>query len=750
MAVLLAVPVFSSQLVSFQWSWTQGGGSGSQLGVALIHTLQLCVPWRLGRLIFSSSVTEVDKELAEVCSLRLFQTFASSLPLLVLETYLLQTTDDVLEHPLLLAAALGALLSGAWGLATYRKQRREYAYVTSFVAWPGTLLKVLWRCGELGSRVLILALFAGLYRYWVLLVIGLHALTMYIWLLGESALRHGGKIPGKEVAKLALSAYLFVFCYLNVLDKPSRYRAATFYFMQGLEGAVLVVLWLMEDPNKSRHLPLTVGAAGAFVVGLLMAVLYYNCFHLKAAHVGQPHQDTHYIHTCINCQLSCCVKHSMKMQRPFSPDWWEVKEQAKTEDGSPAPSDFSSASQTKGPQPPLNKAPARLAVSARSHYINPTFAYGPARPGPWDDSVSSTVFTDSQYLSEFTVDTHSQSHYGTGSEFVWDDYDMRRQSAPDLIDGDSLQTEHPAHQRSDSGFSASHSESKPSLVRTHLEPGVYTTDESDFGYTPAVYRGRPKGHYRHGSMDILYRRRRQDADSGESDHFSQSSVCSYPSSLPSRRPRHHLSREQKRLRRQAQQQNQRALQGDPSANPNALQPDTRHARRPKDKAGVHKKGHPQLTQQLSDTPLLIDTGVIDKMSVRATTPHQRSSRENSADEGRSPRRPDSKQQHTSHLTEQTLEQIIADVSKIAQSLTEAHLDKRTTDKAVPPKIPHRTRKDPLKQSSESDSGISKETDISVKGKLGQESSSLNDLPDTAHSNDESSSRRQGRQRPVWF
>ncbi len=531
---LLAVPTFTVQLMSYQW-YGKGSDCVHQVTVALLHTILLGIPWRYGRLIVSNKVTRIDKEISEASSLRVVLAFTSSLPMIVVEAYNVLNAPSLLDHVLVMTASLVAIISVCWTCVTYRKRPNDYSYLVAIMSWPGTVLKLIWRIGEIGSRVLVLGLFAGLHHFWLFLVLTLHWITMLMWLIVDHMLRPGSKDKCKSFPYVLISSYMYIFSYLNVLDRKAKYRSVIFYCIMCFENAVLLILWIIYDDRVNLHIPVAVIMGSSFAISLIMAVVYYNCFHLKAFPTVKMDQHTAYIHTCINCRLSCCVKHELKMQRPYQTEWWNQPKQRHLADkhASEAPSDISSASKPRMPP-------------CAGQYVNPAFAH--RQYNSYLDDTFSTVYTDSQYLSEFTVD----SHYDTGSEFIWDNYDLKHRSAPDLIDATSTPNAPetaPIHQRSDSGFSASlsvQSDSRPH----YTDNSIYTTDDSDFSYDPRYHRYHVRAHWRRMSAEalnemskIFYRSRFEDPS--ESDFYSQSSVTSYPSSVPQRRPK--MYRDRKKL-----------------------------------------------------------------------------------------------------------------------------------------------------------------------------------------------------------
>lgn len=84
-------------------------------------------------------------------------------------------------------------------------------------------VQFLWRLGTVGARVISLTAYAAIYKYWVLLVLGLHWLSMLLWLHSPKNVFHGERMSPKRKAFLfALLAFVFTFEYVNLLENNHR------------------------------------------------------------------------------------------------------------------------------------------------------------------------------------------------------------------------------------------------------------------------------------------------------------------------------------------------------------------------------------------------------------------------------------------------------------------------------------------------------------------------------------------------
>lgn len=81
----------------------------------------------------------------------------------------------------------------------------------------------MWRLGTVGARVISLTAYAAIYKYWILLVLGLHWLCMLLWLHSPKNVFHGERMsPLRKSFLFALLAFVFTFEYVNLLENNHR------------------------------------------------------------------------------------------------------------------------------------------------------------------------------------------------------------------------------------------------------------------------------------------------------------------------------------------------------------------------------------------------------------------------------------------------------------------------------------------------------------------------------------------------
>lgn len=78
---------------------------------------------------------------------------------------------------------------------------------------------------------------------------------------------------------------IYLLCFLNVKDEPTRYKYCAFYVIAFVENTTLISLWYLRvagDPLRVTLwylVPSMAGVVGAFCAGMIFMFLYYRFFH---------------------------------------------------------------------------------------------------------------------------------------------------------------------------------------------------------------------------------------------------------------------------------------------------------------------------------------------------------------------------------------------------------------------------------------------------------------------------------------
>ncbi|XP_007517328.1 XK-related protein 5 isoform X2 [Erinaceus europaeus] len=290
LVLCVQLPGFLVQVLSFLWFQADGHQHLCQL--VLLHLLQLGVwkrHWNVTCMALQGKqdATQPGQLLlqeADLSALRLLEALLQTIPHLLLQTYILLASDLRAIVPGLSAACTWASLS--WALVCYVRVLSSMRSSAHSTPWVSLLCQQLWRMGMLGARVLCLALFCHTHHAWVLVVGGAHWLVMTFWLVAQQSDILDSTCHWRLFNLLVGAVYIF--CYLNFWDSPSRNRMATFYIIMLLENLVLLLLatsFFQGVPQTS--LWVAAGVLLGFLIGSVSLVLYYSLLHPHSKDIRQ-------------------------------------------------------------------------------------------------------------------------------------------------------------------------------------------------------------------------------------------------------------------------------------------------------------------------------------------------------------------------------------------------------------------------------------------------------------------------------
>lgn len=326
MVGILLLPTVLVQLVSVILLLEKRGDhltSCRSLGIAVLHILQLGFFWRYISLFHEVDPAWKAKDLADLSLLQMLHTFTSMLPLLFVQSFMIlnfQVTDG-----LSIATTALTFTASCWYIASFRRHHHSDSIGDIVLTWPGTIFRLLWRVGEMLSRIISLAVFTSVYYYWIFLILGLHGLTMLVCLC-TSVLGMFEKSGLSKCNKFFLGiivAYMYSFCFINTSSENTVFRYILFYIIMFLENAVLTAVWYIkadQSDGGTKVNTVVFISACSFFIGVISLIVYYKFFHVGST------SETDKSHVCdndgcINCRLSLCSKHNIKLQRPFSAGW---------------------------------------------------------------------------------------------------------------------------------------------------------------------------------------------------------------------------------------------------------------------------------------------------------------------------------------------------------------------------------------------------------------------------------------------
>ncbi|XP_076316645.1 XK-related protein 6-like [Tachypleus tridentatus] len=223
--------------------------------------------------------------------LSLFESFMESAPQLVLQIYILAkrgvVPNDLWTVGIQLASVASSLFELSWSLASYHRALRRSVEDKRNMTWVGTSIQFLWRYCTTAARVLSLALFASEYGYWMFPVCIGHWGIMTVWVMHQQTSfcdsETGEKRQCEEYLFNMVIGAVYLFCFLNVKDEPTRIKYLAYYIIVFIENLSMIVLWYVRtDPNVWYHLPALIGVFGSFALGIIFMQLYYRFCHPEA------------------------------------------------------------------------------------------------------------------------------------------------------------------------------------------------------------------------------------------------------------------------------------------------------------------------------------------------------------------------------------------------------------------------------------------------------------------------------------
>lgn len=213
--------------------------------------------------------------------LRLFECFMEAAPQLLLQLYILSNQpihDDPWSLTFQVGSCLTSLVALAWSLVSYQRTLRMSLPHKSNMDWKGFTSQLSWRLSMIASRMLALALFASIFSWWVAVVAAVHWLLMLGWIIRMKTSFCDNRL--EELAYDAILAIMFIYCYFNPVDSPTRYRYAKYYSFNFVENSLLLAAWFTySNPSLWYRLPALYTHYALFALGILLMLIYYLFFH---------------------------------------------------------------------------------------------------------------------------------------------------------------------------------------------------------------------------------------------------------------------------------------------------------------------------------------------------------------------------------------------------------------------------------------------------------------------------------------
>ncbi|XP_061129187.1 XK-related protein 7-like isoform X4 [Syngnathus typhle] len=318
--VFVVVPSAVVQVLSFRWfvyDYSELSGADAAAGAAseatsdaavggrprrcctvcmwvfqtVLHALQLGQVWRYIHALFVGAQSRwhgdgshnrfhwrLMFESADITMLRLLEAFLKSAPQLVLQLSIMIHGNAVL--PLQGLSASASLVSLAWMIASYQKVLRDSRDDKLPMSYKAVIAQILWHLFTIGARTVAFALFASVFQLYFGIFIVSHWCIMTFWIIqGETDFCMS---KWEEIIYNMVVGIIYIFCWFNVKEGPSRLRMTVYYTVTLVENVALTAAWYTyRGPHTSDSYALVVVClvACSFALGTFFMLVYYCWLH---------------------------------------------------------------------------------------------------------------------------------------------------------------------------------------------------------------------------------------------------------------------------------------------------------------------------------------------------------------------------------------------------------------------------------------------------------------------------------------
>uniref|UniRef100_T1J4R0 XK-related protein n=1 Tax=Strigamia maritima TaxID=126957 RepID=T1J4R0_STRMM len=307
--LFIMTSLITCQIVSFKWR----NPKNCTFLILTLHCLQCGVLWRYFKLFVPVDLRHVKLDVRDLCILRMIHAFCQSIPMLMIQLYLTWNRENIYQITRLnILSTILSLLNVCWALASFNKNIRNKNVHKLVLTWLGVVSQLFWRIGTVSARVVVLTVYATLYHHWTLLVIFLHWLTMFLWLISPKNVFRGEKISFvKKYLLSTIIGFIYVFCYINLQESNAWRKVVAFYTTMCLENSLLMAVWLVHRPHSTWfEVPAIVIVWGGFGFGILSMIVYYQCFHLRRI---SSHEVNGVGHTSANSDAEAATNKTPKL-----------------------------------------------------------------------------------------------------------------------------------------------------------------------------------------------------------------------------------------------------------------------------------------------------------------------------------------------------------------------------------------------------------------------------------------------------
>ncbi|XP_078144157.1 XK-related protein 7-like [Centroberyx gerrardi] len=188
--------------------------------------------------------------------------------------------DSVEEEDSEGLSASASLVSLAWMIASYQKVLRDSRDDKLPMSYKAVIAQMLWHFFTIGARTVAFALFASVFQLYFGIFIVSHWCVMTFWIIqGETDFCMS---KWEEIIYNMVVGIIYIFCWFNVKEGPSRFRMTVYYSVTLAENVALTAAWYAyRGPHTSDSYALVVVClvACSFALGTFFMLVYYCWLH---------------------------------------------------------------------------------------------------------------------------------------------------------------------------------------------------------------------------------------------------------------------------------------------------------------------------------------------------------------------------------------------------------------------------------------------------------------------------------------
>ncbi|XP_048413822.1 acid sphingomyelinase-like phosphodiesterase 3b isoform X2 [Stegostoma tigrinum] len=305
-AAVLCLVLFCSVVVQlFSWFWfagdreqlkslsdsgllpsfktTVGDGAlrllhGLQLGFLVRYITALEVGIRMHKERDTFGLQYVIYLISDISMLRLFESIFESAPQLSLMLYIMMLKNQMKLHQCF--SIVASFLSIAWAVLDFHKSLRSSLSDKMHLRFKSAVTYFIFNLLLICPRICSIALFAIIFKHYVLLHFALICLPMFIWTCQQGT-DFMNNLP-EEVFYRGAVAVILYFTWLNVAEGKTFIRQVIYHSFLAVDCGILVGFWwIYRDPvlTASYALPLLFAISSSYFLGVIVKCTYYKYLH---------------------------------------------------------------------------------------------------------------------------------------------------------------------------------------------------------------------------------------------------------------------------------------------------------------------------------------------------------------------------------------------------------------------------------------------------------------------------------------